>query len=124
MAGGCIEGSQHVQLLVPQVSHSIQSKERNSLYREWHSVVRMNQVGQALDDLGLERKELFDDDGLGENMRHDSDRQDADEQELLAAPGVTDRSRYPDPAEKLEVVFFRNLVILDQVVEDLVICRA
>lgn len=89
---------------------------------ERHFMVGMNQISQTLDDLGLKGKELFDNDGLGKDMGHDSNGQNPDEQELLTALGVANSSCYPDPAEKLEMVFLWNLVLLYQMVENLVIC--
>jgi len=54
-------------------------------------------------------------------MRHDSDSQDADYQELATTFWMTDACCYPDAAEKLELVLFWDLVFFDQVLQDFVV---
>lgn len=86
-----------------------------------HIVVWMDEISETLDDLGLERKELFNNDSLRKNVRHDCDSQNTYDEKLLAAVWMTDASGYSDPAQELKVVFLRDLILAYEMVEDLVV---
>lgn len=76
-------------------------------------MVRMGDICQALDDLWLEGKELVKDDGLWENVRHDSNGKDADGQQLAPTVGVANSGGDSDATQQLELMLFWNLIVLN-----------
>lgn len=86
-----------------------------------HFVVGMDQIGQALDDFRLEYEELFNNNSLGQDMRHYSNGKDADFQKAVPFDGITNTSGNPDPAKQLKLLFFWNLVLLNKMLKDLII---
>lgn len=76
-------------------------------------MIGMDDICQALDDLWLKGKELVKDDGLWENVRHDSNSKDADGQQLAPTVRVANSGGDPDATQQLELVLFRNLIVLN-----------